>query len=502
MQPRARKTLWWGTLTLTSAALISRGLGLIYRILLARFLGSEGLGQFQMVFPFYVTLVTLAVAGTPVAVSQIVAEDRAPAGRVLRIATLIVLTISVPLMVLTLAGARPLATLLYHDATFAPFLAALAPALIAVAFSSVLRGYFIGLQEMEYPALSQVAEQLVRVAILFTLINVVGERLLVDNPPLIAVLLIPLGEGVSLAVLLLGYRRWRPAQTPEPPQPFSLAPAILRLSIPVTLSRLLGSLIGVIEASLIPLRLEMSGMSRAAALSYFGQLTGMALPLILFPTALTVSLSTNLIPAIAEATSRGHHEQAHRDIVDSVRATALLTVPVTFVLLTLGLPLDDLFFHAHVSPAVFVPLVLGGFFLYFDIAFAGILRGLGRTDLPLWNDLFASLIEIALIWVLASRPGRGPEGIAIAISVGFALSGLFNLYHVVRLTHVKIPWLRVFGKPVVAALPIWLMTPLWQRWLAFHHANHLVTLITSLGVAALLYFAGLRVTGTRLSRLL
>lgn len=501
MQPRTRKSLWWGTLTLTSAALASRGLGLIYRMLLARFLGSEGLGLFQMVFPLYVALVTLAVAGTPVAVSQMLAEGKAPAHRLLRVATLIVLTISVPLMVLIVVWARPLAVTLYHDEMFVPMLWALAPALLAVAFSSVLRGYFIGRQEMEYPAAAQVAEQMARVAILFLLLNLVSRRLF-PNPPLIAVLLIPFGESVSLMILAFGYWRSRPGYELRERTAQGLVRAILRLSVPVTLSRLMGSAIGVIEASLIPLRLQLSGMSREGALRYFGQLTGMALPLILFPTALTVSLSTNLIPAIAEATSNGRRDLAQRYIVDSIGATALLTVPVTFLLLTLGLPLDDLFFHAAVSPTVFIPLVIGGFFLYFDIALAGILRGLGRTDLPLWNDLVASLLEVALIWVLASHPGRGREGIAIAVAMGFVTSSVLNLHYVMKLTQVHIPWARVFGKPVIASFPIWLITPLWQTWLKTNHAGHVLTLISSVLLSGAVYFAALFAAGTRLTRML
>ncbi len=500
MQPRTRKSLWWGTLTLTSAALASRGLGLIYRMLLARFLGGEGLGLFQMVFPFYVVLVTLAVAGTPVAVSQMLAEGKAPAHRLLRVATLIVLTISVPLIIFVVVWARPLAVTLYHDEMFVPMLWALAPALLAVAFSSVLRGYFIGRQEMEYPAAAQVAEQMARVAILFLLLNLVSRHLF-PNPPLIAVLLIPFGEGISLMILALGYFR-QPPQAMENTAPQGLARAILRLSVPVTLGRLLVSAIGVVEASLIPLRLQLSGMTRAGAIRYFGQLTGMALPLILFPTALTVSLSTNLIPAIAEASSHNQRERVHGYIVDSIRATALLTVPITFVLLTLGLPLDDLFFHASVPSTVFIPLVIGGFFLYFDIAFAGILRGLGRTDLPLWNDLLASLAEIALIWVLASHPGRGQEGIAIAVSIGFVASSVLNLYQVLKLTQVAIPWGRIFGKPLIASFPIWLITPLWQAWLSGQHVSHVLTLISSVLVSVAVYFAALTVSGTKLTRLL
>lgn len=501
MQPQPKRSLWWGTLTLTSAALASRGLGLVYRMLLARFLGSEGLGIFQMIFPFYIALVTLAVAGTPVAISQMVAEGRAPVSRLLKTATLIVLTISLPLMVLVVLWARPLALTLYHDAAMAPLLWALAPALIAVALASVLRGYFLGRQEMTYPAAAQVVEQLFRVAILFLLVTLLGGHLF-PNRPLVAVWLIPFGEGISLVILALGFLNRDRAALHSGPRPTDLARAILRLSVPVTLSRLLGSAIGVIEASLIPLRLQLSGMSRAGALRYFGQLTGMALPLILFPTALTVSLSTNLIPAIAKANSAGDHATVQRYISDALAATALLTVPVTFVLLTLGLPLDDLFFGAKVSPGVFIPLVVGGFFLYFDIAFAGILRGLGRTDLPLWNDLLASLVEVGLIWFLATNPGRGREGIAIAVAVSFALSSVLNLWQVEKLTRVRIHWLRVFSKPVMAALPIWLVTPLWQNWLGSLHAGRLYTLSTSIAVAVVIYFAGLAAAGTRFTRLL
>ncbi len=500
-----RKSLWRGTLTLTSAALASRGLGLLYRMLLARFLGSEGLGIFQMIFPLYVALVTLAVAGTPVAISQMLAEGKAPASRLIRIATLIVLTITVPLMVLIVLWARPLALALYHDAHLVPLLWGLAPALIAVAFSSVLRGYFIGRQEMEYPAAAQVAEQMARVVILFMLLNLVGTHLF-PNPPLIAVLLIPFGEGISLMILAVGYFHSRPEAERRSTSYRGLVRAILRLAMPVTASRLLASAIGVVEASLIPLRLQLSGMSRAGALQYFGQLTGMALPLILFPTALTVSLSTNLIPAIAEANAEADSQErakrTHRYIVDSISATALLTVPVTFVLLTLGLPLDDLFFRTSIDATVFIPLVVGGFFLYFDIAFAGILRGLGRTDLPLWNDLVASLCEIGLIWALAGVPGLGREGIALAIAVGFALSSVLNLYHVVKLTRVRIPWLKVLLKPISASLPIWLLTPVWQSWLTAHHVGHIPVLITSVMVAGLIYFASLAAAGMSPTRLL
>ncbi|MHB1956384.1 MAG: oligosaccharide flippase family protein, partial [Sulfobacillus sp.] len=174
---QSQRKLLWGTLTLTSAALASRGLGLLYRMLLARFLGAEGLGVFQMIFPLYVALVTLAVAGTPVAVSQMVAEGRREARSLVRLATAIVLAVSIPLMLIVYVWARPLALTLYHDSRFVPLLWAIAPALLAVAFSAVLRGYFIGLQRVEVPAASQVAEQLARVVIMFAILSMMGRQI-------------------------------------------------------------------------------------------------------------------------------------------------------------------------------------------------------------------------------------------------------------------------------------------------------------------------------------
>lgn len=501
--PRRRNSLWWGTLTLTGAALASRGLGLIYRMLLARFLGAEGLGFFQMIFPFYIALVTLSVAGTPIAISQMVAEGRAPSSRLLKVALWIVLGISVPLMVIVILGARPLSLTLYHDARFIPLLWALAPALLGVAFTSVLRGYFIGIERTEYPAASQVAEQMARVTILFAILNFIGTKAFA-NAPLVAVMLIPLGEMVSLIILGFAYFKY-PGRSPSKSEsrPIRrLAVDILRLSLPITFNRLMGSAIGVLEASLIPERLVLSGMSQKNAIRYFGQLTGMALPLIFFPTALTSSLSINLVPTIAKAHAEGQHGEVHRLIVDSLRATALLTIPVTIILLLTGVQLDDLFFHATISRHVFIPLVVGGFFLYFDITLSGVLRGLGRTDIPMRNDLLSSVIEVGLIFALASRPGYGPEGIAIAVSVGFVISAVLNAWAAFRLTHLAIKWFSVFGRPVLAASPLLFVIPFWKLIALSEQWNHAVTLMSSLILAAVVYLVGLSLTGVKISRLI
>ncbi len=489
---RKRRSLWWGTLTLTGAAIISRGLGLVYRMLLARFLGSEGLGFFQMIFPLYIALVTLAIAGTPVAVSQLVAEGRTNTRSLMKLALLIVLVVSLPLIAIVIALARPLAMALYHDSRFVPLLIILAPGLVAVGFSAVIRGYFVGIQQLTYPAVSQVAEQLIRVMILYTLLNMAGTGLF-PNPPMVAVALVPLGEGFSLLILGLAYLH-SGKQMPSNSQKNASVLEIMRLSLPVTSSRLLASVAAVIEAFLIPMRLEAAGMTENMAIRYFGQLTGMALPLIFFPTALTLSLSTNLVPIIAQQQASGDFEAIQTSLTESLQATAMFTIPVTILLMALGVRVDDLFFHAHIPPALFYPLVLGGFFLYFDITLSGILRGLGRTDIPMRNDLAASAIEIGLIWLLSIRPHMALVGIPIAISTGFALSMIFNTVSLGHLTKIRIPWHIVMARPLAAVIPAGMVLLLWQVWEESNHMTHVLSLFLSIVFSILAYLIALRVT--------
>lgn len=491
------QSLWWGTLTLTAAAVLSRGLGLIYRMLLARYLGPEGLGLFQMVFPFYITLVTLVAAGTPVAVSQMVAEGRAPVAVISRTASVLVLAIALPLALLVMVMARPLALAIYHDAAFIPLLIALSPALLLVAGSSVLRGLFIGQQSMTVPAGSQVAEQLVRVLLLAFLMGYAGVKL-AGSAPLLAVILIPVGEAVSLLVLWTGWKQSRPLAPQRPVGKRRVMGDLARLALPISLSRILGSSISLVEAAWIPRQLELSGLGQGAAIAFFGKMTGMAMPLIFFPTALTLSLSTNLVPAVARDISRP--EVNHQRLVKSLGATAIWAFPVSALMLATGTRLDDLLFATHLSPLLFVPLTLGGVFLYFDIVFSGVLRGLGRTDLPLRNDLIASGVELALILLLASRPGSGPLGVVAAVSFGFVLCAILNYASLARLLPRPVPWMSVGMRPLAASLPILLVVPSVVGSLTPRLG---AALGLGLGVilAAGLYIVGLRLMGTRLTRL-
>src|SRR5699024_9707205 len=94
---------------------------------------------------------------------------------------------------------------------------------------------------------------------------------------------------------------------------------ILVFSFPLTCSRLLVNVLHSIESVLIPGHLRLYGLDNGSALSVYGVLTGMALPLILFPSAITNAVSTVLLPSVAEQQAVGNHQSIRRAIFLSAK---------------------------------------------------------------------------------------------------------------------------------------------------------------------------------------
>ena len=158
-----------GALILTVAGLMVKVIGSVNRILLSRLLGGEGIGLYQMAYPFYLLMLSICSAGVPVAVSIIVAEkvakdDYAQAHRVFKVTLGLMAAFGLVFSLVLYGSAGLLVNSGWiRDSRAYYALVVLTP---AVFFSSILasfRGYFQGYQMMTAPAVSQILEQLVRV---------------------------------------------------------------------------------------------------------------------------------------------------------------------------------------------------------------------------------------------------------------------------------------------------------------------------------------------------
>ena len=208
--------------------------------------------------------------------------------------------------------------------------------------------------------------------------------------------------------------------------------AITATAFPLTLNRLLLSLLAAIEVVLIPQRLRMYGFSQSNALSLYGIFTGMALPCILFPSTVTNSAAVMLTPSVAELQALGAHRRI-RYIASRACTACFLTGAACMGLFYFFGPFaGELLFHEATAGTCIRTLSFVCPFLYTNIMLTSILNGLGKTGATLLHNAAGSLIRI--LFVLFTIPLIGIRGYLY----GLLLSEiLLSIMHIYSLYHIK-----------------------------------------------------------------
>ena len=413
-----RHPLFTGTLLLTLAGLLSRIIGFFYRIFLSHTIGAKGLGIYQLIFPIYALTFSFTVAGIQTAISKYVAEAAArsaafaPAPRggspsrnrpqsftYLYAGLFLSLSLSFLCTFILYRFADVLAVRVLGEARCAPLLQILSLTVPFGAVHACINGYYYGLQKTAVPAMSQLLEQLARVGGVWLLYRIASER---GQPVTIemAVWGLVLGEIVSV-LYSVSFTRF---ETRVQALPLA-AKQVFTMALPLTANRVFVNLFGSVEAILIPAKLRSFGYAPDEALSVFGVLTGMALPLIFFPSVITNSVSVMLLPAISEAAAKADSSYIKNAVKKSCLYCMVLGLCCTLGFLIFGRWLGMLVFANRLAGTFLV--VLGWIcpFLYLTTTLSSILNGLGRTSTTFLLHLTGSGIRILFVAFLI--PGLG-----------------------------------------------------------------------------------------------
>ncbi|OUM84193.1 stage V sporulation protein B [Caldibacillus debilis] len=449
-----------GTIILLAAGMMTRILGFINRVVIARSIGEEGVGLYMMTYPAFILAVTIIQLGIPVAVSKRIAEAEAlgehrKIKKIFALSLFITLALSFLVTPVLYFGAPYLTEALFTDQRALYPLQTIAPVLPIVAASSVIRGYFQGKQNMLPSALSQLIEQLVRIFLLLAL-----TRLFVPYGPeyaaSAAMLAIIGGEFLS-CLYLAGLFKIKKAFQLRKNFFRSLKNSraefreLMAIALPATGSRLIGSVSWFIEPIVVTQSLALAGVSAVAATKQYGILTGLALPLLLLPSFITAALSTSLVPAISEAASLKNYYLAEYRIQQALKFCLITGAASVVIIFTLAEPLMAILYRST-SGTIFIQIMAPLFlFQYFQGPLLATLQALDAARAAMVNSLIGAVAKTLLIFLLASRPNIGINGVALAMATGTVLVTLLHLATILKIIPLSIN-LRFYGK--VASLAV------------------------------------------------
>jgi len=442
-----KQTFLKGTLILIAAGLITRILGFINRIVIARFIGSEGVGLYMMAAPTFFLAVTLTQFGLPVAISKLVAEaeargDHRKTKQILVMSLAITGTLSAVITPVFLIYAPLMAdTLLTDKRTLYPLLA-VTPVVPIIAVSSVLRGYFQGKQNMRPLAVSQVLEQIVRIS-LVAVCTTAFLPLGIEYAAAGAMLSSVFGELASLLYLFVAFQykkkiriRKRFFQSLKSGRTTFFE--LMSVSLPTTGSRFIGNLSWFFEPIVVAQSLAIAGVAASAATSQYGELTGFALTLLTLPSFITYSLSTALVPAISEGIEQKKMQVVEYRLEQAMRLCLLSGGISVVILFSYADELVSVMYGSS-NAAIYVKIMAPFFlFYYFQGPLQAVLQALNLAGAAMMNSLVGAVVKTGLIFVLASRPSLGIMGAALAILTGIILVTLLHAATVSKVLPISI----------------------------------------------------------------
>lgn len=437
----SKQTFLRGTLLLIVAGLITKVLGFINRIVMYRVMGDEGVGLYMMAVPTLILAITLTRLGLPVAISKMVAEadaegDRQKIKRILIVSLSVTTVLSIIFTTIMVMMAPLLSNVFFTDhRTFYPLIA-IAPVVSIVALSSVLRGYFQGLQNMRPSAYSQVIEQIVRIC-LVALLTGAFLPYGVEFAAAGAMISVVLGELASLIYMFSMFKMKKRIKIRS--DFFSYLKGgrktfqnLMGISLPTTGSQLIGSLSYFFEPIIVARSLAMAGVAATIATKQYGNLAGLAIPLLFLPTFITFSLQVSLVPAISEAHAQKQYKQIQHRLSQALRLSMVAGGLSVVVMYIFAKPLLQIMYDApHV--AIYVQVMAPFFFFfYFQGPLAAALQALDLAKAAMINSFIGAVVKLAAIFFLASRPELGIMGAALAIVIGILLVTLLHFATLVK----------------------------------------------------------------------
>ncbi len=407
-----KRTFIKGTFILTITGILSRCIGFAYRIFISQRFGAEGLGLYQLIFPVYALCYAFSTAGIETSIartisSKVALHEYEKAKTFLLSSMLCSFTLSLLCTLVLQYFATPISTLFLKDSRTFDLLIILSYTFPFASIHSCIVGYYMGLKQTVIPSISQLLEQFFRVGSIFLLYNWYLANGYACSISLAVVGLL-IGEIIAAFITVFFVTR-KNNSIFSTPLTLSIFKDNLRellpMATPLTANRLVLNILSSIEAISIPSQLQVFGYSSNEALSVYGVLIGMALPCILFPTALTSAVSSMLLPTVAEIQTQDNKKEIKHLVTRTTQYGTLLGL---FCLISFFIFSDligvMLFQNTQVS---FYLKTLAWLcpFLYLNTNLLTIINGLGKPTLTFALNVCSLLIRIVSIYILIPKVG-------------------------------------------------------------------------------------------------
>lgn len=463
MRQKSKLFLINGTI-LTSTSLLMKFAALIFNIYISNQIGSEAVGVFSLVMAVYLFFITVATSGLNIAVTVIVSEKFAlnknqQAIKAIRTCIFFSLLLGIAAGGLILLFSNFVTSKCLHNMVSSRPLFYIAIGLPFIAMSSCISSYFTTVRKAYKNAISQVFEFTIKMfaTIILLKINISNG---VEAICISLILADIISEVCSFTLIFILYIIDIRLKKLEDVRSFGQRINILKIAFPVAVTSYIRSGLSTLKQLIIPTQLEKSGISCSRALSQYGMINGMVLPVITFPTVLTDSYSMLLIPEFSTYVAQKNYKAINYIANKIFKITCAFTMCICSIFFIfsndLGLAIYNNIEIGYYFK-IFTPFI---FFMYMDHIIDCILKGLNKQFGVMCCNILDLSITTCFIYFLL--PVLGIKGYVLSIFFSEVLNFCISLFQLFKYSRIKpnlIDWIVV---PLFCSLVGFFVINIWR----------------------------------------
>lgn len=416
------------TIVLIIGGIITKILGMLNKVIMARYLGTEGLGIYMMILPSFILFLNISSFGFPVAVSKLVSEDDRNNKKLIFTSIIFVLFINFLLMIFILFIAKYLSFNLLHEKRSYYAIMAISLVIPFASISGILRSYFFGRERMGPHVISHITEDIVRIIAM-----VIGVPFFMHKGVEYAVCFVILTNIISevTSILILFFflpKNFSLTRSDVKPSKIYLRDC-LSISIPTTATRLIGSICYFLEPIILTGVLLYVGYPNSVIVREYGIISGYALPLILLPSFFSNAISQALLPVITKKYKMRDIAGVKRKIRQGIAYSLLIGIPLTIVLEMFPDKLLKLLYNTTSGVSYIRFLAPACLLQYIQAPLASTLDALGMSKENFTSNLAGVLTRLVML-PLFSLIKIGMWGLIFSTSLNVVVVTMMNIKQV------------------------------------------------------------------------
>lgn len=387
------------TIILIIGGVITKVLGMLYKIILTRYLSTEGIGLYMMILPTFILFINIASFGFPIALSKMISEDDKNNKRLMSTSFFSVSLINIFLILLILIISKPLSIHFLHNSKCIYPIMATSLVIPFTSIESIIKSYFFGKQKMFPLVLSNILEDIVKILIIIILLPYF-KNYSISYIVTFIILMSILSEVVSILTLIIFLPKKTKITKKDLKPSRTYLKNSLSIGIPTTLSKLVGSITYFLEPIILTTILIHVGYKNSYIIREYGILSGYSIPIILLPNFFTIAISQALLPVISKEFKNKNIKEVKRKIRQAITYSLIIGIPFTICLILFPSIFLKLIYNTDKGINYIRFLAPICLLQYIQAPLSSSLDAMGLSKKNFYANLLGAIVRIVLLPIL------------------------------------------------------------------------------------------------------